>query len=124
LGEGEKRVSSTIIKRIVAWGFLAAAIALTVLPLQFRPVTEVPRWLEHLVFFTALGMVFAFAYSRRPVLLCAAAIAFSLVLEILQIFVPGRHARLSDFLIDATSASIGILLPSLARRGIEGPNPS
>ncbi len=32
------------------------------------------------------------------------------VLEILQLWVPGRHARLEDFVVDALAASAGLLL--------------
>lgn len=59
---------------------------------------------------------FALGYSRSDYPLCGAAIAFAGSLELLQLFVPTRHARLSDFVIDALAAVIGIALSGLVDR--------
>jgi VanZ family protein len=53
--------------------------------------------------------------------ICAAAIVFCAALELLQLGVPGRHARLSDFLIDAGAVCFGIAIAWFARRLGEGP---
>jgi len=37
-------------------------------------------------------------------------------IEVAQLFVPGRHARLSDFIIDAIAACMGLAIASLVRR--------
>jgi VanZ family protein len=52
--------------------------------------------------------------------MCAAAIMFCAALELLQLAVPGRHARVSDFLIDAGAACCGIAIAWFARRLGEG----
>jgi VanZ family protein len=36
--------------------------------------------------------------------------------EILQLVAPGRHARLSDFLVDALAMCIGLLLGSFVKQ--------
>jgi VanZ family protein len=43
-------------------------------------------------------------------------VVFSGSVEIMQLFVPGRHARLSDFAIDATAACVGLFTVSLVNR--------
>jgi VanZ family protein len=113
--------------RVIAWVLLATAIVLTLVPAQIRPVTGAPSSLEHFAMFFVIGAAFALGYSRSDYLLCGAAIAFAGSLELLQIFVPTRHARLSDFVVDALSAVIGIALSGLMDRnkmlplGPEGP---
>ena len=113
--------------RLVAWVLLATAIVLTVVPAQLRPVTGAPSSVEHFAMFFLIGSAFALGYSRSDYSLCGAAIAFAGSLELLQRFVPTRHARLSDFAIDALAAVIGIALSGLINRnkllplGPEGP---
>ena len=94
---------------------------------QLRPVTGAPSSVEHFAMFFLIGSAFALGYSRSDYPLCGAAIAFAGSLELLQRFVPTRHARLSDFAIDALAAVIGIALSGLINRnkllplGPEGP---
>jgi VanZ family protein len=113
--------------RVTAWILLATAAVLTLVPPQFRPVTGAPSSVEHFMMFFLTGVALAFGYSRSDYLLYGATIAFSAFLELLQLFVPGRHARLSDFAIDALSAATGIVLSGLIDRyklvwrGPEGP---
>ena len=113
--------------RLIAWVLLATAIVLTVVPAEFRPVTGAPSPIEHFVMFFLIGSAFALGYSRSDYPLCGAAIAFAGSLELLQHFVPTRHARLSDFVIDALAAVIGIALSGLVDRnkllplGFDGP---
>jgi VanZ family protein len=102
--------------RVIAWVLLATAIVLTVVPAQLRPVTGAPSPIEHFAMFFLIGSAFTLGYSRSDYPLCGAAIAFAGALELLQRFVPGRHARLSDFVIDALSAVIGIALSGLIDR--------
>jgi VanZ family protein len=42
-----------------------------------------------------------------------ALIAFSAAIEIIQLSIPGRHARVSDFVVDALGVSIGVGLACL-----------
>jgi VanZ family protein len=102
--------------RVVAWVLLASAIVLTVVPAHFRPVTGAPSPVEHFAMFFLIGSAFTLGYSRSDYPFCGAAIAFAGSLELLQLFVPGRHARLSDFAIDALAAVIGIAVSGLINR--------
>jgi VanZ family protein len=104
------------IMRVIAWILLATAVVLTTVPAQFRPVTGAPSPVEHFAMFFLIGAAFSLGYSRRDYRLCAAAIVFAGSLEILQLVLPTRHARLSDFVIDALAAVIGIALSGLIDR--------
>jgi VanZ family protein len=91
----------------------AAAIFFTLAPPQFRPTTGLRHWLEHAIFFGILGSLFSLSFPGRALILSAAAFATTMILEILQLHVPGRHARLTDFLVDTASALVGIFCMSL-----------
>ena len=101
-----------VLLRVSAWTFLAIIAALSFVPLAFRPVTAMPHTIEHAAIFLLAGAVFALAYRVRLILFLAAAMTFAGCLEVLQSFVPGRHARLTDALVDAISACVGILIAS------------
>jgi len=93
--------------RVAGW-FLAAVIAvLSLVPPWLRPETGAPHNLEHLAIFAATGFAFGLAYNRSPALVMVALVTFAGAIEVAQLFVPGRHARLSDFIVDALSLCIG-----------------
>jgi len=74
-------------------------------------VTGLPHLLEHLSWFFACGMVFGAAYPKAAILnLYIGGLAFCAVLEIMQLWIPGRHARLNDFLADALAITLGLSL--------------
>jgi VanZ family protein len=98
----------TTLLRIFAW-LLAAAVAFATLgPPQFRPHSNLGQDGEHAFAFVLLGLAFGLAYTQRRLLTSAITVAGIGGLEILQLWAPGRHARLEDFLVDALAACIGI----------------
>ena len=98
----------TIILRLFAWG-LAAAIAFATLgPAGHRPHSNLGQNGEHALAFVLLGLAFGLAYTRNRSLTAAFVIAFTGLIEILQFWAPGRHARLEDFVVDALAASLGL----------------
>jgi len=100
----------TIILRICAW-LLAAAIAFATLgPAQLRPHSDLGQNGEHAFAFVLLGLAFGLAYTQRRLLTAAITVAGIGGLEILQLWAPGRHARLQDFLVDALAACIGLII--------------
>jgi len=100
----------TIILRIFAW-LLAAAVAFATLgPAQLRPHSNLGQDGEHAFAFVLLGLAFGLAYTQRRLLTSAITVAGIGGLEILQLWAPGRHARLEDFLVDALAACIGITI--------------
>jgi VanZ family protein len=99
--------------RIAAWSLAAAIVILSLVPPALRPATSAPHSLEHLLIYAATGFAFGLAYKRRHDLLAVFLVISSSIIEIAQLFVPGRHARLSDLIIDAIAACIGLVTSSL-----------
>ena len=98
----------TIIVRLLAWG-LAAAIAFATLgPASQRPHSNLGQNGEHALAFVLLGLAFGLAYTRTPSRTAILVIAFTGLVEVLQLLAPGRHARMEDFVVDALAASIGL----------------
>ena len=113
-------MTSTIFARVVAWFLLIGIVVMTVVPASLRLVSGAPHDVEHALVFLVTGIAFGLGYELRMSGSCATAIVFCAVLELLQLAVPGRHARLSDFLINAGAACFGIAIAWFARRLGEG----
>jgi VanZ family protein len=111
-----RRIERTI--QVVAWLLLLSIAMLSVVPPTHRPVTGTSQSFEHVSIFLAAGTAFALGYRHRFWLLAGALVAFSLAIELVQLGVPGRHARLSDFLVDATASCIGVALGLFVRRRV------
>ena len=95
-----------------AAAFLLAGtiVALSLSPASIRPTTGAPHDLEHLLIFLATGMAFGFGYPHRFGLLTIALLTFAAAIEVAQTWVPGRHARMSDFVVDAAASCFGLSL--------------
>ena len=100
--------------RIAAWVLTAAIVILSLVPPTLRPETSAPHSIEHFAIYVATGFAFGLGYKHRHDLLAIVLVIFSGAIEIAQFFVPGRHARVSDFIIDAISLCIGLVLSSLS----------
>ncbi len=98
--------------RIAAWLLVATIVVLSLVPPELRPETHLPHDLEHFAIFAATGVAFCLGYFRRIGLLTTAMGIFVGAIEIAQLFVPGRHARLSDFMVDASASCFGLLAAS------------
>jgi len=99
--------SSRLGVRIAAWSLAATILVLSLVPPDLRPETGLPHKLEHLLIFAATGAAFGLGYDAKPGLLAIQLVIFAGAIEIAQLFVPGRHARLSDFLVDAVAVCAG-----------------
>jgi len=98
----------TIILRVFAW-VLAAAVAFATLgPPGYRPHSDFGQNGEHALAFILIGLAFGLAYAQRRLLTAAIAVAMIGLIEILQFWAPGRHARLEDFVVDALAACAGL----------------
>jgi VanZ family protein len=104
------------VNRVVAWLILSSIVVLTVVPSGARPTTFVSHKFEHAGIFLMLGLSFGMAYLVRQWLLSIGAIVFCAAVELVQLYIPGRHARLSDFIVDTIAALVGIFLGSILLR--------
>jgi VanZ family protein len=101
--------------RILFWITLLALEILSIVPARDRPVLG-PHALEHAAAFALLGTLFALAYEIRTRTALAMAVLVTGAVELSQLVVVGRHARWSDFIIDAAAGIAGILIGTTIRR--------
>ncbi len=94
--------------QITAWLLALAIIFLSLVPPSIRPVTDLPHDLEHFAIFLLTSFAFGMGYPRRYLFQLIALATFAGLVEIAQYLVPGRHARLSDFIVDAVAVCAGI----------------
>jgi VanZ family protein len=99
-----------LILRIIAWLLTAAVTFATLGPARLRPHSDLGQDGEHALAFVLVGLAFGLAYPRRRLLTAAIAVVLIGVLELLQLWMPGRHARLEDFIVDALAACAGIVV--------------
>jgi VanZ family protein len=99
----------TIILRLIAWGLAAAIAYATLGPATQRPHSNLGQNGEHAFAFVLLGLAFGLAYARAPGRTAVLVIVYTGLVEVLQFLAPGRHARLSDFVVDALAACAGLV---------------
>ncbi|GAC1337881.1 MAG: VanZ family protein [Bradyrhizobium sp.] len=100
----------TLILRLFAWLLAAAATFATLGPARYRPHSNFGQDTEHALAFVLIGLAFGLAYPRHRLLTSAVAVVLTGVIEILQLWAPGRHARFEDFAVDALAALAGLAL--------------
>jgi VanZ family protein len=105
-----------ILTRVVAWSLAAAIVVLSIVPPRFRPETALPHDLEHFAIFFATGVAFSISYQPKRLRLIALLVIFSGIVELSQLFVPGRHARVTDFVVDGLAVCAGVVTPLLAKQ--------
>jgi len=99
-----------IVLKMIAW-ILAAAVAFATLgPATYRPHSDLSQNGEHALAFVLVGLAFGLAYGRNRWVTAAISVVVIGLLEILQLWIPGRHARLEDFVVDALAACVGLAL--------------
>jgi VanZ family protein len=102
----------TFMLRIAAWLLAAAVTFATLGPPNYRPHSNLGQDGEHALAFVLIGIAFGLAYPRHRMTVVLA-IVLTGVLELLQLFAPGRHARMEDFIVDAIAACAGFVIAGL-----------
>ena len=100
----------TTILRIFAWLLAASVTFATLGPPRYRPHSNLGQDGEHALAFVLIGLAFGLAYPRHRQLASVISVAMIGVIEIMQFWAPGRHARLEDFVVDALAACTGFAL--------------
>ena len=108
-------VMLSLLIRGTAWALAILICVLSLVPPVQRP-TVASHGLEHLGIFFATGVAFGLGYRSRHLAQAMALIAFAGAIEIAQFLSPGRHPRLSDFLVDAIGACSGVIVASIVNR--------
>jgi VanZ family protein len=99
----------TILFRLFAWLLAAAVTFATLGPPRYRPHASLGQDGEHALAFLLIGLAFGLAYRQHRLLSAAIAVALTGAIEIAQLWAPGRHARLEDFVVDAFAACTGFV---------------
>ena len=95
--------------RVLAWVGLLAIIVLSVVPAVDRPVSSVGPQSEHFSAFALVAGAFATGYDISLIRLVILAFFVCGGIEILQVPLPTRHARFSDFVIDFVASCFAIV---------------
>lgn len=98
-----------LLLRLLAWLSLAALFVVSVVPAVDRPVLIPEHELEHALAFALAGALVSAAYRVSLSVLLGGLVLFAGSIEFVQIFVPTRHARLSDLMVDAAAICAGAL---------------
>jgi VanZ family protein len=93
--------------RAAAWLLVLVIVFVSLSPPAHRPVTGAGYAPEHFLIYFVTGVAFASGYVNRWCIVAAGLVVFAAAVELAQLFVPGRHARFSDFIIDAAAACLG-----------------
>ena len=94
--------------RICAWLLAAAVTFATLGPPSYRPHSPLGQDGEHALAFILIGLAFGLAYTEHRLRVAVIAVIMIGALELLQLWMPGRHARLEDFIVDALTACVGL----------------
>ena len=103
------------IARVIGLFCVLAIIILSLIPGVVRPHTGLPGKVEHFIAYCSTGTVFALGFwsigSRVVIALGLTLLAGSM--EILQMWVPGRHPAIADALASSMGGLLGIVLGGL-----------
>ncbi|MBI5261555.1 MAG: VanZ family protein [Bradyrhizobium sp.] len=104
--------------RLLAWLLAAAVTFATLGPATLRPRSDLGQDGEHALAFMLVGLAFGLAYSQRRWFVSLVAIFAIGLLELMQLWAPGRHARLEDFVVDALAACAGFAISAVIERAV------
>jgi VanZ family protein len=98
---------------ITAWACLLFVASVTLSPPYLRPrltesETALIVLLEHVGAFAVLGVLFSLAYTRTAVV-CLIVLGSAVILELLQLVVPDRDARVVDAVQKLVGGVVGII---------------
>jgi VanZ family protein len=103
------------IARVVGLFCVLTIIVLSLVPGVDRPHTGLPGEAEHFIAYCSTGTVFALGFwsraSRIMIALGLTLLAGSM--EILQMWVPGRHSAIADAVVSSMGGLLGIALGGL-----------
>jgi VanZ family protein len=97
---------------IAGWLAVFTIVVLSLLPGSERPHTGASGHIEHIAAYLITAALLTFGYKGRRVwaIVIVSLTALSGLMEILQIFIPGRHAGFDDFAISSLGSAVGAAL--------------
>ena len=96
--------------RAAGWLVIIVIIILSLVPAQARPHSGASGGFEHLLAYLSAGILLGFGYPDRKARIKLGVLLIVLAggLEILQLWVPGRHSELAGFLGSFSGATLGM----------------
>lgn len=94
-----------VVAGVLSLAFVAFA---TLSPIELRPTTELGLGWEHLAAFAVIAAFLAFAFPKRVWQILLFVVLTAILLEIAQLYVPGRHARWIDGATKIFGSLIGV----------------
>jgi VanZ family protein len=107
-----RRLGVRWLGRTLTWLSTLTIVVLSLVPPSLRPTTPLPHKGEHFAIFAIWGIAFALGYRISLVYQMVCVVLFAGAIEFAQYWVPGRHARISDLVVDTLAACFGVLLYS------------
>jgi VanZ family protein len=98
-----------------AWMLLGVIVVFTDGPLSLRPETGLSANLERFMGLFVVGIAFAIAYPRRPLVLVGLLVIVVSGLEYLQHFIQTRHGTVHDAAIKCCGIIVGVTIARLMR---------
>jgi hypothetical protein len=104
--------------RLFSWAAISAIAILSLVPGELRPQTGASHYFEHFIAYSLAATALTLVYRDRigPIGLLLGIVLYAGTLETVQLWVPGRAARLSDFGLSSLGGLAGISLALLAQR--------
>jgi VanZ family protein len=97
------------IARMAAWASVGFVVYATLVPLAMRPTLGgLGIDYERFAAYVVVSALIVLAYPRHPIRVGFALIALAIILEIAQLAIPGRDARVSDTVVKAVGAMVGM----------------
>jgi len=98
-----------------AWSCLIFIIYATLSPRGLRPTLTYDEpffvvLIERFGAYAVLGCLLSLAYPRQVAFVCFIVFGAAVALELLQVFIPGRHGRIPDSLEKLAGGAFGILM--------------
>ena len=99
---------------IASWAFLIFIVYATLTSIETRPeLVPFYKWffttVERFGAYALLGLLFYLAYPRKIAFVCLLVFGSAVILELLQLLIPDRHARVLDALEKMAGGAAGIL---------------
>lgn len=88
----------------------------TLSPIDLRPTTELGLGWEHMLAFSVIAALLAYAFPRHIWQVFGLVFVAAIFLEAMQLVVPGRHARLTDLAAKIFGAIVGFVAVRFADR--------
>ncbi len=113
---GVENILGRIPPRLAALLGVAAIVALSLVPGNWRPSIGLAKALEHFVAYFVVGAVLRTAFRAGWPHICGL-VAIAGMLEVAQDWIPGRNPSLIDFLGSSSGALLGFGLWSITLAG-------